>query len=85
MPENEAIWVYDRMRLYRLLKQHPDWSVARLAQGLSRSERWVKKWRQRFRSASQQSLALFCRQPYHGSGSKIPRWCARPSSSCAKP
>lgn len=47
----ETTWMYDRIRLYRLMQSHPDWSIPRLAAALQRSVSWVKKWRRRFREA----------------------------------
>jgi transposase InsO family protein len=39
----------DRVNLYGLHQLHPDWTPSQLAQALSRSQSWVKKWRKRFR------------------------------------
>lgn len=64
----EAVWVYDRMRLYRLTQKHRDWSNQQFADALNRSLSWVKKWRRRFREASQITLATFLSQsraPHH--------------------
>jgi hypothetical protein len=55
----ETAWMFDRMRLYRLMQQHPTWSIARLAHALDRSASWVKKWRRRFREALEITLATF--------------------------
>ena len=55
----ETTWMYDRMQLYRLMQEHPDWSISRLAQALDRSMSWVKKWRRRFRAAAAITLATF--------------------------
>lgn len=55
----ETTWVFDRMQLYRLMQEHPGWSIARLAQALGRSVSWIKKWRRRFREAGRITLATF--------------------------
>jgi hypothetical protein len=39
----DAEWELDRIRLYQLWREHPDWSRPQLAQSLSRSLSWVKK------------------------------------------
>jgi len=64
----ETSWMFDRMRLYQLMQQYPDWSIARLAQALARSSSWVKKWRRRFREALKITLEPFkghSRAPQH--------------------
>ena len=48
----ETEWVVARVELYRLLRQHPNWSQPRLAATLGHSLSWVKKWRKRFRTAT---------------------------------
>jgi len=55
----ETTWMFDRMQLYKLMQQHPDWSISRLAQALNRSISWVKKWRRRFREAVDLTLTTF--------------------------
>src|SRR5690242_81963 len=40
----------DRINLYWLRQQHPDWSQQQLADALGRSKSWVQKWQQRFQS-----------------------------------
>ncbi len=52
-------WELDRIKLFYLMKDHPDWSIARLAKELKRSLSWVKKWRKRFREAQQKGIHLF--------------------------
>lgn len=46
---SEAIWTNDRMRLFRLWKQHPKWPKRKFAEVLNYSIGWVKKWLGRFR------------------------------------
>jgi hypothetical protein len=47
----EAEWSTERARLRCALREHPEWSGTRLAQGLGRSLSWVKKWRRRLAAA----------------------------------
>ncbi len=47
----DDVWELDRIELLNLMKKHPQWSIARLAQTLNRSQSWVKKWRKRIREA----------------------------------
>src|SRR5579859_4504871 len=51
MSHNELQWQTDRANLRRLHLLHPDWSRPRLAQALSRSLSWVKKWLKRLAQA----------------------------------
>lgn len=55
----EAVWEIERMKLFQLVRDYPDWSTSRLADAMGHSLSWVKKWRKRFRQAQQPSLALF--------------------------
>ena len=55
----ETEWVMARIELYRLMREHPSWSIARLAEELGYSLSWVKKWRRRFREGGRATLALF--------------------------
>ena len=64
----EAEWELDRIRLFQLRRQYPDWTLAHLAHSLGRSLSWVKKWLKRFREAEPPSLAMFksqSRAPHH--------------------
>ena len=64
----ETEWVLARIELYRLMREHPLWSIARLAEELGYSLSWVKKWHRRFREGGTATLALFCsrsRAPHH--------------------
>ena len=64
----ETEWVIARMELYRLLRQHPEWSTNRLATALGYSRSWVKKWRKRFRETVHMTLDTFrsqSRAPQH--------------------
>jgi transposase InsO family protein len=55
----EVLWEFERMKLFQLVRDHPDWSSARLAEAIGHSLSWVKKWCRRFRQVQQPSLALF--------------------------
>lgn len=55
----DSEWEMDRIRLYQLRRQHPDWTQKRLADALGRCVSWVKKWLRRFREAAQHSLEMF--------------------------
>ena len=64
----ETIWVADRIRLYQLMREHPDWSISHLAQVLGYSLSWVKKWRRRLREMKYPQLEMFqshSRAPKH--------------------
>ena len=43
--DEESCRIFDRMYLHRLIAKHQDWSNARLAREIGRSEAWVSKWR----------------------------------------
>ena len=47
----EDEWSADRARLRYVLRDHPAWSRARLAQELARSHSWVEGWRRRLGAA----------------------------------
>ncbi len=55
----EALWEFERLKLFQLARVHPDWSSTGLADAVGHSLSWVKKWRQRFRQAKHLSLELF--------------------------
>ena len=55
----EHEWELDRIRLYQLRCEHPDWKLKQLAQAVGRCLSWVKKWLKRFREAPEDSLAMF--------------------------
>lgn len=64
----ESEWELDRIKLYRLWQEHPQWTKPQLAETLQRSLSWVKKWLKRFREAPQHNLKMFCslsRAPQH--------------------
>lgn len=44
----EAQWYVDRNQLRELIVEHPEYSIAQLAEETERSTTWVKKWKRRF-------------------------------------
>jgi hypothetical protein len=64
----ESEWALDRMRLYQLRRDHPDWTLAQLARAIGYSLSWVKKWLRRFRETVVQGVEMFqshSRAPKH--------------------
>lgn len=64
----EGEWELDRMRLYQLRREHPEWTLVQLAQAVGRCLSWVKKWLKRFREAGEVRLEMFksqSRAPHH--------------------
>jgi transposase len=45
----EAIYIRDRVELWRLKKENPGWTKKQLSEKTGRSLSWVKKWLRRFR------------------------------------
>ena len=65
---SEHDWVYERIRLYHLMKEHPDWGYRRLARTLGHDLKWVAKWKSRILSREQITLEVFrsvSRAPQH--------------------
>jgi hypothetical protein len=64
----ESEWELDRMKLYQLRREHPQWTLKQLSQAVGRCLSWVKKWLKRFRDTVRPSLAMFrsqSRAPHH--------------------
>ncbi len=57
--ESEVQWVYDRLRLYSLMQEHPLWSPESYAEVLGRSSKWARKWQARFMSSKNKNLSMF--------------------------
>lgn len=55
----EHEWELDRIRLYQLRRDHPNWTLKQLANAVGRCLSWVKKWLKRFREVDQPSLDMF--------------------------
>lgn len=62
MLSTDTQWTYDRIRLYKLRRQHPTWTYQQLANKLKYSVSWVKKWLRRFRESRVKTLQLFSSQ-----------------------
>ena len=67
-----------RIQLYELLRQHPDQSNRTYAGQLNRSEKWVRKWRARFKAHPPQTLADFF------SESRTPHSCPQAIAPCVQ-
>lgn len=66
--DTESQRVYDRMRLYRLAQQHPDWKPRRYAEELGKTAKWVRTWLARIEAAQTVTLQTFLsrsRAPKH--------------------
>jgi transposase InsO family protein len=64
----EAVYYAARGNLRRLLRLHPTWTRAQLAQATGMSPGWVSKWKKRLLSAppdDEQVLAGLSRAPHH--------------------
>src|SRR5260221_13335100 len=67
----QARYVADRSLLLSLWLQHPDWTALTLAQATGRSVAWVKKWKARFRSASNPADAVWGRSHLPARGPRV--------------
>src|SRR5262245_43981470 len=71
----EELWYVDRASLRALAARQPGYSKAQLAQALSRSVTWVKKWLKRFKQATADDQTVLWglpRQPHHPRRPKPP-------------
>ena len=57
--DNEIRRLYDRLRLYFLMREQPHWSPESYAEVLERSAKWARKWQQRFAEDESGTLAMF--------------------------
>jgi transposase InsO family protein len=65
---DETAWVFERMKLYHLMQEHPDWSLRHFARELKHDLRWVRRWAARIENAAALSLDTFrsrSRAPHH--------------------
>jgi hypothetical protein len=60
--DTESHWVYERMKLYRLLQEQPGLSDRQYARHLQHDPKWVRKWRQRFQATAEIQVKTFCSQ-----------------------
>lgn len=57
--DSESQWIYNRMSLHHLLETHPDWSAQQVAAEMKKSERWVRKWRRRFKMVTEPHFSMY--------------------------
>ena len=57
--DTETQRIYDRMTLHRLRLTQPTWSLDVLAAAVGRSERWVRKWLQRFETVTDPHFGMY--------------------------
>jgi len=57
--DSEVQRMYDRIRLYYLMKQQPIWSAESYARVIGRTPQWVRKWKKRFDEDESGTLAKF--------------------------
>jgi hypothetical protein len=57
--DNESQRIYDRITLHKLHQKHPNWKAAQLGQAIGRSERWARKWLNRFEAAEAPHFQMF--------------------------
>jgi len=66
--DTESQWIFDRMRLYKLWQAHPDWSLRQFGRTLGYDKSWVRKWLNRFQTATEKTWRMFVSQsraPHH--------------------
>ena len=56
---SEAKWVYERMRLYELIRAQPKLSNRQYATALGHDHKWVQKWRKRLESEQEVTVKSF--------------------------
>ncbi len=57
--DSETRRIYDRMRLYFMMQEHPTWRPEALAEIIGRTARWVRQWQRRFANDASGTLTLF--------------------------
>ncbi len=57
--DSETRRIYDRMRLYFMMQEHPTWGSEALAEIIGRTARWVRQWQRRFANDQSGTLTLF--------------------------
>lgn len=66
--DGEDGWILERIKLYELMKQYPEWSLRRYARELKHDLQWVRRWAARIRAAPALTLDVFrsySRAPHH--------------------
>ncbi|MHB8630134.1 MAG: hypothetical protein ACYDBJ_27380 [Aggregatilineales bacterium] len=65
---SESEWIYERWKLYKLLQEHPNWSLRAYARELKHGPKWVHKWLKRFSEQTPLTISSFkshSRRPKH--------------------
>lgn len=65
---SESEWIFERVRLLMLRREHPDWSYRHCARELGHDPKWVRKWSLRFAAAhpvTLKTLQSASRAPHH--------------------
>jgi transposase InsO family protein len=57
--KDETEWILERIKLYQLMRQHPDWSNRQYARELGHEPKWVRKWKARIEAAATITLEVF--------------------------
>lgn len=60
--DSESHWIYERMRLYRLMQEQPGLSHRQYARQLQHDPKWVRKWHGRFQAATNLQIKTFFSQ-----------------------
>lgn len=56
---NETFWVFERIKLYHVMKEHPDWSKYRLGKVLGHDPKWVDRWIKSYHLQKTPCLEMF--------------------------
>lgn len=76
--DSEIRRMYDRLRLYFLIREQPNWAAESYAELIGRSAKWVRKWMRRFTEDQSGTLALFLSQ------SRAPKTCPKQTPESVK-
>jgi hypothetical protein len=57
--ESESFWVPERLKLYDLMRGHPDWSLRHYARELGHDLHWVRQGVSRIKAATALTLDTF--------------------------
>lgn len=57
--KSETEWTLERIKLYELMQQHPDWSYRAYARELGHDPSWVQKWYRRIKTAKPLNIDTF--------------------------
>lgn len=59
---SESEGIFERQKRFRLMQDHPEWSLRSYARAVGHDLRWVRKWRQRFSAWARPTLEMFVSQ-----------------------